>query len=665
MALSIKRLLILITIVLALLGLIPIADLAACIRCDLLAQLDESALIPPRVLNRTPLYYPKELQSEMIMGQVILEVTILEDGTIGYLEVLQSIPELDSLAIANVREWTFQPAYRNEEPAIGLLRIDIDFLPEFLVEEHLEIDSLGVDLEKLQDRIEKYVKTQQEPVNQTLNLLNLPFYCENYHIISWQRTTPQIKRDQFTLIPSHTISSHIFQNYYPYYHFEAVRGIWNFSTKSYTLPVTFIEAYAGIGFLDMDYAHINLAKNNLFNAEDLMFSSSLLFQDGFWMGVNERNTNVALNVQYSFGRHRLLWNSLLLDQDIPQVKYFQQYEDYFLSSKEKLSEHSLYWDNPYLIIGLRYESARFLHSPLEGEQKRTTYQVLLNRVLSWKNHQLELQWEYFDTDETDRFSYPYLIGQHNDIARAAYKFESNKLSFQSRFLSGYGFKYQTDNQLTYQTLDWLFWEGAILKSESRSVNMSEIRTFLESDLNTHLNLHTLWGDFRAGFGERNYRQYGYSYHYLDGFFLPEIRTEQRDERPEIEESLRYLEGEYTLLKRFGATAWRFSGFASYNLERRLDYMPLWYGKTNLECRYNLLHNNAITAGLIYLYNDLYYTPYRVVDATNVLDGYLRISITELFDIQLDAKNILETESVFGYPVAGIHWNLGIRWFFFN
>ncbi|MBW6514999.1 MAG: energy transducer TonB [Candidatus Cloacimonetes bacterium] len=659
-----------ITILSIILNIFP-TQLYACIRCEILAQLDNSEIVPPQVINRTPLYYPQELQDELIMGRVVLEVTVLADSTIGYIGIIESVPELDSLAIANVMEWTFEPAYRDDEPTIGLLTVEVNFIPDFLeIDEEIALaDTIMIDtaeIERLQDKIEKFIDTRQEPINHSLNLVNEPFYCENYHIISWQRRVPYIKRDNFSIIPSQTLSSHIFQNYYPLYKADVSKHSWSFSSTEYTLPVTFIEGYAGIGFLDMDFAHINLGKNNALNIDDLQIWATLLFQDGFWMGVNEKSTNLAINLKYPLGRHRFYWNSLFISQDIPPVKISNQYEYITnLPYEEKINEHSVFWENPYLNLGLRYETMEYRKIPEIERPERTLYQLLLNRTLHWRNHRINLQYEYFDIDETEFFSYPYLTTKHKDIRKIWYSYGSDQIKFETEAFSGMGFNYHSHSQLSYHPAELYSVGLGLLDSEPRFNQQNSVSTLIKNDLYATLNINTSFGHFKTSFGQRKQRQYGLSYHYLDDFLDPEEELISSGNEKTVDLSTPYVSGEFEVTQSLGVTDWLLAGFVTSNVNNELDYLPRWYGKTNLECRYNLLHNNAITAGLIYLHTEEYYTPIRKVPATNVLDGYIRISITRLFDIQADAKNLLETDAVFGYPVAGIHWNLGIRWFFFN
>jgi len=64
--------------------------LFSCIKCDLIAQELSNELTPPRIISRTTPIYPVELAEQEISGTVILDVTILPDSTIGYIEIVES-----------------------------------------------------------------------------------------------------------------------------------------------------------------------------------------------------------------------------------------------------------------------------------------------------------------------------------------------------------------------------------------------------------------------------------------------------------------------------------------------------------------------------------------------------------------------------------------------
>jgi TonB family protein len=74
--------------------------------------------------------YPLQLMRENVAGTVILDAVIHADGTVGNVEVVNSVdPRLDRLASAAVAQWHFQPAMRNGAPVEVEATFQIPFRP--------------------------------------------------------------------------------------------------------------------------------------------------------------------------------------------------------------------------------------------------------------------------------------------------------------------------------------------------------------------------------------------------------------------------------------------------------------------------------------------------------------------------------------------------------
>ena len=72
--------------------------------------------------------YPDWARKARIQGQVLLEVEVLEDGSVGAVEVVKSLLyELDELAVKAVRQWKFKPARAQGQPVAVWVRLPISF----------------------------------------------------------------------------------------------------------------------------------------------------------------------------------------------------------------------------------------------------------------------------------------------------------------------------------------------------------------------------------------------------------------------------------------------------------------------------------------------------------------------------------------------------------
>jgi protein TonB len=71
----------------------------------------------PVAIEKTQPKYPEEARKEKIMGDVILETIITEEGLVDAVEVVESPDErLTAAAIAAVKDWRFDPALCDGKP---------------------------------------------------------------------------------------------------------------------------------------------------------------------------------------------------------------------------------------------------------------------------------------------------------------------------------------------------------------------------------------------------------------------------------------------------------------------------------------------------------------------------------------------------------------------
>jgi periplasmic protein TonB len=87
-------------------------------------------IAPPDVVKKVPPVYPAEAQQAGIKGEVILEVTIAENGTVAGARILRSIPLLDDAAVEAVKQWEYTPTYVNGVPRRVVMTVTVAFPPQ-------------------------------------------------------------------------------------------------------------------------------------------------------------------------------------------------------------------------------------------------------------------------------------------------------------------------------------------------------------------------------------------------------------------------------------------------------------------------------------------------------------------------------------------------------
>src|SRR5204863_98084 len=70
-----------------------------------------SGVEPPRLLREVKATYSEEARRNNVVGDVLMEVVVRADGTVGSARVTRGLGfGLDERAVAAVREWRFAPA---------------------------------------------------------------------------------------------------------------------------------------------------------------------------------------------------------------------------------------------------------------------------------------------------------------------------------------------------------------------------------------------------------------------------------------------------------------------------------------------------------------------------------------------------------------------------
>jgi len=87
-----------------------------------------SGIAPPRLLREIKAEYTEDARRRNVTGDVLLEIVIRRDGTVGTIRVLHGLGAgLDERAIYAVRQWRFDPARRKGIPVDVLVEVAVEF----------------------------------------------------------------------------------------------------------------------------------------------------------------------------------------------------------------------------------------------------------------------------------------------------------------------------------------------------------------------------------------------------------------------------------------------------------------------------------------------------------------------------------------------------------
>lgn len=87
-----------------------------------------AGITPPGLLREVKPQYTEEARRGNIEGEVVLEVIVQADGSVGRVRVLQGLGSgLDQRAAEAVRQWRFSPARRHGAPVDVLVEVAVEF----------------------------------------------------------------------------------------------------------------------------------------------------------------------------------------------------------------------------------------------------------------------------------------------------------------------------------------------------------------------------------------------------------------------------------------------------------------------------------------------------------------------------------------------------------
>lgn len=88
-----------------------------------------SGISPPDIIREVKPDYSEEARRRGIEGDVVLEIVVRRDGSVGAITLLQGLGAgLDQRAIEAVRQWRFSPARRHGTPVDVMVEVAVEFV---------------------------------------------------------------------------------------------------------------------------------------------------------------------------------------------------------------------------------------------------------------------------------------------------------------------------------------------------------------------------------------------------------------------------------------------------------------------------------------------------------------------------------------------------------
>jgi len=87
-----------------------------------------SGIEAPRLLREVRADYTEEARQHGIAGDVVLEIVVRRDGSVGDIRILKGLPSgLNDRAVQAVRQWRFSPARRMGTPVDVIVEVSVEF----------------------------------------------------------------------------------------------------------------------------------------------------------------------------------------------------------------------------------------------------------------------------------------------------------------------------------------------------------------------------------------------------------------------------------------------------------------------------------------------------------------------------------------------------------
>lgn len=87
-----------------------------------------AGIAPPQLLREVRAGYTDDARRQAIAGDVVLEIVVKRDGSVGQVRVLQSLGGgLEQKAIDAVKQWKFSPATRAGTPVDVVVEVSVGF----------------------------------------------------------------------------------------------------------------------------------------------------------------------------------------------------------------------------------------------------------------------------------------------------------------------------------------------------------------------------------------------------------------------------------------------------------------------------------------------------------------------------------------------------------
>lgn len=493
--------------------------------------------------------------------------------------------------------------------------------------------------------------------------MQYPYSMSSYRLGSdftgFQPNAVAIKRQGFTL-PDSYYQSWLYLGYLSqFYSFEQEIMALDARPRAYEHQVSLSRLEGALGDYDSRYAQGSFAKGSIFGLEGSSMQFDYRLFNGYWVDFDNSGNSVR---QYLGYRYKDLTFA------VDYASYQKEGGSYELNPaywhlgnfriKNRYSQLVAQISHPWLTLSLANFQERISSASFSQSWKTESWHVAAEKELILPLSRLDLRYEYrdltrnysppsqgFENEYRQQSSLDFQHSSFADLSLQAQAFDWDKYKTWLELSKAFGpFSLGVYSRMNHGQHDATLEVTSPL--DATLIPAVDIFCAQENALVTGLNYRGLKLKLALGRGE-------------------EHQQSAQELKPEL--WVLHLSGAFD--KTFGA--WRFkinSGWNYHEYDPYLVAAPEFTFFSEQRVLLDLKHDNNLQAGFALQGHSEYYLPNAVnpylIEASTMLDAWVGVRISKLFDFTVTVKNLLST-SIYGlYPIPqSLHANL--RWFFIN
>ncbi len=542
------------------------------------------------------------------------------------------------------------------------------------IEENTAQDTLNIEqavIDTLEERIDP--KLLLVEMNNFLNekrkmeddfFLPHLIYKENFHLSSPFELNLRIKKNGFSEIPFATGNLQTVQNNRSIFKTIYKRGNIFYNSWEYSLPAALTETYMGLGDIDMNNIAVSLMKGNIFGIHNFDMQLDYLGEKGKWLGdESEVSKNFHLHLIYDQGFARIHFDNSLIDQTLPSGKDIYAYSGYMYpnySASIKENEYSLKVENNNIDLGFKFKRNDYKLDDY-FVKKRDLIQVLAQKKFVMQNHELNLSYEFISENVLfNSHSVSVTIDKKNSYHIFSVDQNSNILGFN---IGNIGYSKDVNNFQLNSEISKEIFHGFSFYGEYNNLSTEFYQDHFSTDLQHQTRSRVAGGILvnqshirtKVLMGQKSIDDSKINYYEIQSFININIMNK-----------FKLMFKNWLRNEKIGEDYF----LGNYYFYPIMSY-PEWQTSNLLEFTYFLKHNNAITLGFKHIYHSNYSYYLGSCESpstsdTQNLNAYLKIQLTDRFEISVNAINLTNNKIMFtNYDHPGTHFNFNVHWIFAN